>query len=235
MPWTSTLGYVRKHYANTQLPLLAGVDNSAGQYAWAVDCSLGDQATYGLKITWDGDATGTTFQYSNPFQITKSTSSSSSSSAAAAPATTSAAYNADAGVLESTLYSTDYVTITSCAATVSDCPARPTGASSAEAVPTGPAGNPPAVVPSAPAASVPAYPQTTLSPVYPAGNGSSSSGNGGYGGNIGTVTIPKSSSTTGAGTAPSSSTTGVVTAGAGRVAAGSVALVAGAVAVLFSL
>lgn len=211
------------------------MDNTAGQYSWAVDCSLGDQATYGLKITYDSDSTGATFQYSNPFQITKSASSSSSSAAAEA----TVAGNQNDVPAESTLYQTEFVTITSCAATVTDCPARSTVVSStvkpivssgAQASPSGgaAAGTYPAVVaPSGNAATAAAVPQTTLAPVYPAGNSTATA----KANNIGTVTIPKAS-TTGSGSAPSSS---VVTAGAGRVAAGSVALVAGAVVALFAL
>lgn len=211
--------------------IASGVDNSAGQYSWAVDCSLGADATYGLKITWDSDSTGATFQYSNPFQITKSSTSSSSSSTAVAattaPTTSSAAVNQNE-VPESTLYSTEFVTITSCAATVTDCPARSTVVSSTvkPIVSTSALTSPTGGAATTPAASVPVS-QTTLAPVYPAGNNTATAN-----GNIGTVTLPKTS-TTGSGSTPSSTT--IVTAGAGRVATGSFALVAGAVVALFAL
>lgn len=202
---------------------IGGVDNTAGQYAWAVDCSLGDQATYGLKITWDGDSTGATFQYSNPFQITKSTSgaAATTTTSAAAVATYAAANN---DVSESTLYSTDYVTITSCAATVTDCPARSTVVSSVvtPVLSSGGAAPPPTTL-----SATTSVAATTPAPVYPVGNTTTT----GSGYNIGTVTLPKTS-TTGSGSSPSSTP---VTAGAGRVAAGSFALVAGAVVALFAL
>lgn len=150
---------------------------------------------------------------------------------------------------ESTLYSTAWITVTSCAATVTDCPARSTVVSSTlvpatstgyAAVPpvasspsssaaTGAygAGNPP-VEPSVPATGVSASSPVVTSPpapVYPAGN--STTGAGG----LGTVTLPKTA--TGSGSSPT--TTPVVTAGAGRVAVGGVAAVAGLFAAFFAL
>lgn len=56
----------------------AGLDSSAGGYTWSVDSSLGDDATYGLKVTLESDPT--IFQYSNPFQIGSATSGSGSGS-----------------------------------------------------------------------------------------------------------------------------------------------------------
>lgn len=58
--------------------LAKGVDNSVGEYSWAVDKSLGKLTTYGIRITLDSDKT--IFQYSFPFAIKASSDSSSSSS-----------------------------------------------------------------------------------------------------------------------------------------------------------
>ncbi|KAI4869254.1 Ser-Thr-rich glycosyl-phosphatidyl-inositol-anchored membrane family-domain-containing protein [Hypoxylon rubiginosum] len=46
---------------------LGSVDVTAGSFAWDVDCSLGKEKTYGIKITSTSDAG--TFQYSFPFAI----------------------------------------------------------------------------------------------------------------------------------------------------------------------
>lgn len=54
-----------------------GVDSTAGQYSWAVDKTIGELNTYGLRITLDSDPT--VFQYSFPFAIKANSSSSSSS------------------------------------------------------------------------------------------------------------------------------------------------------------
>ncbi|XXG93849.1 hypothetical protein Hte_000098 [Hypoxylon texense] len=46
---------------------LGTVDVTAGSFKWDVDCSLGKEKTYGIKITSAADAS--TFQYSFPFAI----------------------------------------------------------------------------------------------------------------------------------------------------------------------
>ncbi|KAI1426508.1 Ser-Thr-rich glycosyl-phosphatidyl-inositol-anchored membrane family-domain-containing protein [Xylaria sp. FL1777] len=67
-------------------PIASGVNVETESYAWKVDCSLGTDKTYGLKIT-DDATKGATFQYSFPFEIKgpscDSTSTSVSSSASA--------------------------------------------------------------------------------------------------------------------------------------------------------
>ncbi|KAG6360903.1 hypothetical protein INS49_011971 [Diaporthe citri] len=211
-------------------PVVAsGLDNAAGSYSWAVDSSLGADATYGLKIIYDSNPE--VFQYSFPFHISKGAASSS----AEAPATTAPAAQVPANQanVESTIYSTEMVTITSCAATVTDCPARSTVVSSTlKPITTGGAPAPsgassPSGVP------VPPQPQTTLTPAYPVGNGTTP------GGAIGTVTLKTSSSVAaGTGSIPAPTTTGsvpVTVNGAGRVAAGSVGLIAGVMAAVFAL
>ena len=85
-------------------------------------------------------------------------------------------------------------------------------------------------------AAVPPQPQTTLTPAYPVGNGTTPGGPVG-----GTVTLKTSTNVAaGTGTIPAAtaSATGsvpVTANGAGRVAAGSVALVAGVMAAVFAL
>lgn len=175
------------------------------------------------------------FQYSFPFHIAKGAASSS----AAAPATTAPAAEVPANQanVESTIYSTELVTITSCAPTVTDCPARSTVVSSSLKPITNGGGQVPsaqAPVPTGPSnVAVPPQPQTTLTPAYPVGNGTTP------GGAIGTVTIKSSSSVAaGTGSIPAPTATGsvpVTANGAGRVAAGSVALVAGVMAAVFAL
>lgn len=220
--------------SHSHVSSLGGLDNSAGSYAWAVDASLGAEATYGLKITYDSNPE--VFQYSFPFHIAKGAASSS----AAAPATTAPAAEVPANQanVESTIYSTEMVTITSCAATVTDCPARSTVVSSTlKPITTGGAPAPSAPAPVASGtgnAPVPPQPQTTLTPAYPVGNGTTPGG-----GAIGTVTLKTSSSVAaGTGNIPAPTATGsvpVTANGAGRVAAGSVALIAGVMAAVFAL
>ncbi|KAI3395841.1 hypothetical protein diail_854 [Diaporthe ilicicola] len=209
--------------------IASGLDNSAGSYAWTVDSALGADATYGLKIIYDSNPE--VFQYSFPFQIAKGTVSS------AAPATTApaaAGVPANENNVESTVYSTEMVTITSCAATVTDCPARSTVVSSTLKPVTSGGPSAPAPVASAPSsAPVAPQPQTTLTPAYPVGN-STTPGNGGA---VGTVTL-KTSVAAGTGSIPSATATGsvpVTANGAGHVTAGSVGLLAGVMAAVFAL
>ncbi|KAI1128124.1 Ser-Thr-rich glycosyl-phosphatidyl-inositol-anchored membrane family-domain-containing protein [Nemania abortiva] len=69
-------------------PIATGVEVDNESYSWAVDCSLGEDKTYGIKIA-DEASEGATFQYSFPFAI-KGPACSSSSSSVSASATTSA-------------------------------------------------------------------------------------------------------------------------------------------------
>ncbi|KAK3936000.1 Ser-Thr-rich glycosyl-phosphatidyl-inositol-anchored membrane family-domain-containing protein [Diplogelasinospora grovesii] len=84
------------------------VDNSKGAYSWAVEKTLGSQATYGLKITWDSNTN--IFQYSFPFEITGgSTSSGSSSASASATATASSTDSSTTAAVNSTTIVTSTV------------------------------------------------------------------------------------------------------------------------------
>ncbi|KAI1412575.1 Ser-Thr-rich glycosyl-phosphatidyl-inositol-anchored membrane family-domain-containing protein [Hypoxylon sp. FL1857] len=82
-------------------PVLATVDVTQGSFAWNVDCSLGKEKTYGIKITSVSDEA--TFQYSFPFAIDgpscssgagqyPTLGSSSSSSAAGYPTSKESSY-----------------------------------------------------------------------------------------------------------------------------------------------
>lgn len=213
------------------------MDNSLGSYTWAVDCALGDDATYGIKIIYDNDATGVTFQYSNPFAISKAATTSSASSASSAAPTTSSAVTVEQGdASPSTVYSTEYMTITSCAASVTDCPARSTVVSSTSypVVATG-SGSAPAVSSNAAQTGAPSS-FTSVSPVvtsapaplYPAGNATGA----GLVGVGGTVTLSTKTTTGGASAA---TTSAITTSGAGRVAMGGVAAIVGLAAAVFTL
>lgn len=46
-----------------------GVDIADGSYSWDVPSDLGELATYGIEISWDGKENREVFQWSNPFQI----------------------------------------------------------------------------------------------------------------------------------------------------------------------
>ncbi|KAI0136694.1 Ser-Thr-rich glycosyl-phosphatidyl-inositol-anchored membrane family-domain-containing protein [Xylariales sp. AK1849] len=93
-----------------------GVENTDGSYAWGVDSSLGDKATYGIKITLDSDPT--IFQYSFPFHIaagakgaiSASSSSSSGYAVSSYSATGSASFSATTTVVLSTSSASVYPT-----------------------------------------------------------------------------------------------------------------------------
>lgn len=75
-------------------PIAVKVDVENESYSWSVDCSLGEEKTYGIKIA-DVATQGETFQYSFPFEIKgpscgSDDSTTSSSSSASASATHSA-------------------------------------------------------------------------------------------------------------------------------------------------
>ncbi|KAL2270956.1 hypothetical protein VTJ83DRAFT_327 [Remersonia thermophila] len=75
--------------------IATGVAGSAGKYSWSVPASLGDLATYGIKISLASDTT--VFQYGFPFKIaavgdeTDSNTDDESTTSAAAPTTTTTA------------------------------------------------------------------------------------------------------------------------------------------------
>ncbi|KAH9888228.1 Ser-Thr-rich glycosyl-phosphatidyl-inositol-anchored membrane family-domain-containing protein [Xylariomycetidae sp. FL2044] len=69
---------------NTQVPIstiATGIDITTESFAWSVDCELGTDAVYGLKLSLDSDPD--TFQWSFPFAIKGPSCGSSSSSSSA--------------------------------------------------------------------------------------------------------------------------------------------------------
>ncbi|KAK3341237.1 Ser-Thr-rich glycosyl-phosphatidyl-inositol-anchored membrane family-domain-containing protein [Lasiosphaeria hispida] len=67
-PITITLlGGATPALLNTIETIAQGVDNSKGSFDWKVGSTLGDKATYGIRISWQEDAA--IFQYSFPFKI----------------------------------------------------------------------------------------------------------------------------------------------------------------------
>ncbi|ROV92252.1 hypothetical protein VPNG_09681 [Cytospora leucostoma] len=250
------------------------VDNSQGSYSWTIDSSLGSDATYGLKIIYNADPS--IFQYSNPFQITQAATSAAATTAAAASsvaeqvttaapaATTSAAVAGNAEDTSSTVFSTEWVTITSCAATVTDCPARSTVTSSTvkplattvkpassavassiateeSSAPASPASS--AVASSAAESSVAAVATTSAVSSVQASATSiavpttfSAAYPAGNSTGKGAGGLGTVTLPTSTATGASSSSTAIVTAGAGKVAAGSAfALVASLIAAVFAL
>ncbi|KAI0385776.1 Ser-Thr-rich glycosyl-phosphatidyl-inositol-anchored membrane family-domain-containing protein [Hypomontagnella monticulosa] len=150
-------------------PVLATVDVTEGSFAWNVDCSLGKEKTYGIKITSVADAA--TFQYSFPFAIagpscsggagqyptlSSSTTSSSSSSSASS-----------SSISKSSTISS-YPTLTSVTSSSSSTPiyfsSKP-GNLSTTAVPTSSYGAPTTVITSTSVTSAPTGSATTSAPV----------------------------------------------------------------------
>ncbi|KAI1304511.1 Ser-Thr-rich glycosyl-phosphatidyl-inositol-anchored membrane family-domain-containing protein [Xylaria venustula] len=72
-------------------PLASGIEVTQESFSWKVDCSLGEDQTYGLKIA-DDATNGATFQYSFPFEIKGPScdSTTSATTSAISSATTSA-------------------------------------------------------------------------------------------------------------------------------------------------
>ncbi|KAH6634136.1 Ser-Thr-rich glycosyl-phosphatidyl-inositol-anchored membrane family-domain-containing protein [Chaetomium sp. MPI-SDFR-AT-0129] len=66
--------------------IATGVDSAAGSFAWNVPATLGDLATYGIKISLDSDET--VYQYGFPFKIVGDAGSSTSASASGGPSHT---------------------------------------------------------------------------------------------------------------------------------------------------
>ncbi|KAI1093663.1 Ser-Thr-rich glycosyl-phosphatidyl-inositol-anchored membrane family-domain-containing protein [Rostrohypoxylon terebratum] len=80
-------------------PTLTTVDVTAGTFTWDVDCSLGTDKTYGIKITSVADAS--IFQYSFPFTIDGPSCGAETSSRSASSSATSDTGYPTAGVSSS--------------------------------------------------------------------------------------------------------------------------------------
>ncbi|KAJ9157406.1 hypothetical protein NKR23_g65 [Pleurostoma richardsiae] len=137
--------------------IATGIDNSAGKYSWAVASSLGDAATYGLKLQLDDDTS--IFQYSFPFHIAASASASGSSSASA-----SASGSSSGSATKTVTLSSVSASSSSSSSASESTAAATTTSTSAESVST-PAGN----------LSTTAAPLTVTSVVVPTQTGSSAS------------------------------------------------------------
>ncbi|OTA55512.1 hypothetical protein K449DRAFT_388197 [Hypoxylon sp. EC38] len=198
-------------------PVLATVDVTQQSFAWNVDCSLGKEKTYGIKVTSVSDEN--TFQYSFPFAI----DGPSCSSGAGQYPTLGSSSSASASVSSAVGYPTS-----------SEAASYPTSSQEAS-YPTS-SFSAPYRITSASASSTLAYNTTTVAP-----SSSSSSVSGGFSSTAGNLsysatptpthvptTIITSAST--AVVTPSSSTSApssIATGAANNVAAGSLALVGG--------
>ncbi|KAH0595607.1 hypothetical protein MHUMG1_06783 [Metarhizium humberi] len=122
---TVKIGLIGGATQGTQVPLIdiaSGVKNSAESYSWTVDASLGDQAVYGLVISYESDTT--IFQYSNPFHIKASGNQPSGSSSGSVTKTVtlsslSSLSSSTAPVTSTAAASSTSVTTTSAPATTS--------------------------------------------------------------------------------------------------------------------
>ncbi|KAF3055713.1 putative gpi anchored serine-threonine rich protein [Daldinia childiae] len=205
-------------------PVLATVDVSEGTFSWTVDCALGTDKTYGIKIA--SVANSATFQYSFPFAIAGPSCNTVESSSS------SVASSSSAGGYPTEGYPTQaYPTLTSSSvissASSSAPPSYPTATVSSSSSSSVVVSN----TTSASSTKVPTYPT-----VIPSGNLSTTA-------QVPTyvpTTIITSSSYAVVTPAPSASATTsapvtIPTAGASNVAAGSLALVGGLAFALFGM
>ncbi|KAI1214007.1 Ser-Thr-rich glycosyl-phosphatidyl-inositol-anchored membrane family-domain-containing protein [Annulohypoxylon truncatum] len=196
-------------------PVLTTIDVTAGSFTWNVDCSLGTDTTYGIKIASVADAS--VFQYSFPFAIEGPSCGAETTSRSA-----SVSVSASAGGYPTAEVSSSSVVSSSSSSTVG----YPTAPASSSSV----VSSPPTYPTTAPVASyavnsttsavvVPSY--SASAPVYPSGNLSI------------TASYPATTILTSAvGVTPSASATTsapvtVVTGAAAANAAGSFALIGG--------
>ncbi|KAI0117316.1 Ser-Thr-rich glycosyl-phosphatidyl-inositol-anchored membrane family-domain-containing protein [Daldinia grandis] len=201
-------------------PVLATVDVSEGTYSWTVDCALGTDKTYGIRVTSVADST--IFQYSFPFAIA---GPSCSKGAGEYPQSSSVASSSSVAG-----YPTEgYPTVTSSSVSSSAPPSYPTATVSSSS-----SSSSSAVVSNTTSASstkVPTYPT-----VVPSGNLSTTAQVPSY---VPTTVITSSSYAAVTPSASASATTSapatIPTAGASNVAAGSLALVGGLAFALFGM
>ncbi|KAI1171223.1 Ser-Thr-rich glycosyl-phosphatidyl-inositol-anchored membrane family-domain-containing protein [Nemania sp. FL0916] len=94
-------------------PIATSVDVKDESFKWSVDCILGVQKTYGIKIS-DEATKGAVFQYSFPFEIKgPSCSSSSTSDVISASATSYASYPTEVSNSTAAVSTTTVITPTS--------------------------------------------------------------------------------------------------------------------------
>ncbi|KAI1643920.1 Ser-Thr-rich glycosyl-phosphatidyl-inositol-anchored membrane family-domain-containing protein [Daldinia loculata] len=225
-------------------PVLATVDVSEGTFSWTVDCALGTDKTYGIKIA--SVANSATFQYSFPFAIAgpscsngagETSKSSSASVASVASSSSAGGYPTEgyptqgyptltsSSVISSASSSASSSVISSASSSASSSapPSYPTAPVSSSSSSSAVVSNTTSVV----STKVPTYPT-----VIPSGNLSTTA-------HVPT-TIITSSSYAAVTPAPSASATAsapatIPTAGASNVAAGSLALVGGLAFALFNM
>ncbi|KAI8965265.1 Ser-Thr-rich glycosyl-phosphatidyl-inositol-anchored membrane family-domain-containing protein [Daldinia sp. FL1419] len=207
-------------------PVIATVDVTEGSFAWNVDCSLGKEKTYGIKIASVQDAA--TFQYSFPFAIAGPSCSSgageypSKGSSSAVPSSSAGGYPTEGYPTQG--YPTAPSSSSAVVSSSSSSSSSSSKTSSAPSYPTAPAPSSSVVVSNTTSASstnVPTYPT-----VVPSGNLSTTAQVPTYA----PTTIITSSSYAAVTPVPSATTSGpatIPTAGASNVAAGSLALVGG--------
>ncbi|KAI1078317.1 Ser-Thr-rich glycosyl-phosphatidyl-inositol-anchored membrane family-domain-containing protein [Whalleya microplaca] len=97
--------------------IASDVEVATGSYEWKVDCALGADKIYGLKITSAADPN--TFQYSFPFQVTGPACDSASSSTSVYPITSSTASATASSSASATSSSTSTSTSSSSSSAVS--------------------------------------------------------------------------------------------------------------------
>ncbi|KAI0008890.1 Ser-Thr-rich glycosyl-phosphatidyl-inositol-anchored membrane family-domain-containing protein [Xylariaceae sp. FL0662B] len=113
--------------------IASNVDITAGSFDWKVDCALGKDDTYGIKITSASDAD--TFQYSFPFHIddkscASATEGGSGYPTGSAPASESSSASSSSGSSASTGASSSATSSATSGASSSSAPASTSPASS---------------------------------------------------------------------------------------------------------
>lgn len=194
--------------------IASNVDVTAGSFEWKVDCSLGDQETYGLDII--SVAEPGTFQYSFPFHIDNSgcgSSGSSSSSAASDSSATASASTYPTSDISSSASAKPSETVSEKPSTASATSASVTVTSSVS-------------VPESSSAAGTASASASVTSAVPSPSVTSAP--------TGSTTLVATTSSTSQGSS-TASTTPIPTGAAPKNAAGSLALVGGLAAAIFAL
>ncbi|KAI1802228.1 Ser-Thr-rich glycosyl-phosphatidyl-inositol-anchored membrane family-domain-containing protein [Daldinia bambusicola] len=211
-------------------PVLATVDVSEGSFTWNVDCSLGKDKTYGIKVSSVADPA--TFQYSFPFAIAgPSCGAGQSSSSVVSVVTSSSAGGYPTEGYPTQGYptpSSSSIISSSSSVSTSTAPSYPTlSVSSSASSSSSVASN----TTSAKSTPVPTYPVVT-----PSGNLSTTHQTPTY---VPTTIVTSSSyavvTPTPSGSPSTSAPVTIPTAGASNVAAGSLALVGGLAFAIFGM
>ncbi|KAI1482532.1 Ser-Thr-rich glycosyl-phosphatidyl-inositol-anchored membrane family-domain-containing protein [Daldinia eschscholtzii] len=203
-------------------PVIATVDVSEGTFTWNVDCSLGKEKTYGLKVVSVADPA--TFQYSFPFAIAGPSCGNGAgeypkSSSSVASSSSAGAYPTEGYPTQGYPTESSSSAVETSSAPTSSAPSYPTLSVSSSSSS--------AVVSNTTSAPVPTYPT-----VVPSGNLSTTA-------HVPTTIVTSSSyavvTPTPSGSPSTSAPVTIPTAGASHVAAGSLALVGGVAFALFGM